>query len=72
MEDRIMTKNIIIKSLVNGIMGWIIVALIFSLKRPDMTFVQGLTSMYPIYMGIAGFAGSLIGFSIRKNKDQNI
>ena len=65
-----MTKNIIIKSLVNGIMGWIIVALIFSLKRPDMTFVQGLTAMYPIYLGIAGFAGSLIAFSIRKNRDQ--
>ena len=34
-----------------------------------MTFVQGLTAMYPIYLGIAGFAGSLIGFSIRKNRD---
>ena len=70
MEEKIMTRNIIFKSLANGIISWILVALIFSLKNTDMTFMQGLTAMYPIYLGIAGFIGSLIGFSIRNNKDQ--
>ena len=64
MKLKNMTRGkIIIWSIVNGILGWLIVAAIASLKHPDITFVQELGNWYSISMGVAALVGSFIGFT---------
>ena len=64
-----MFKNIIIKSLVESLIGWVLLAVVVMLTR-NITFVQALTSMHCILMAVAGFVGCCIGFQ-RKAKKQS-
>ena len=64
-----MSKNIIIKSLVESLIGWVLLAVVVMLTK-NVTFVQALTSMHCILMAVAGFVGCCIGFH-RKEKKQS-
>ena len=64
-----MSKNIIIKSLVESLIGWVLLAVVVMLTK-NVTFVQALTSMLCILMAVAGFVGCCIGFH-RKEKKQS-
>ena len=64
-----MFKNIIIKSLVESLIGWVLLAVVVMLTK-NVTFVQALTSMHCILMAVAGFVGCCIGFQ-RKAKKQS-
>ena len=64
-----MSKNIIIKSVVESLIGWVLLAVVVMLTR-NITFVQAFTSMHCILMTVAGFVGCCIGFQ-RKTKKQS-
>ena len=59
-------KGIIIKSLIQGIVAWLVVALILS-QIKDMGFGQTLTAAYTITAAITACLGSYIGFMGRAN-----
>ena len=61
-----MDKNILIKSLLNGVISLLVLAVLLSLIK-DMSFVQALTVPYTIAVAIAAMVGSYIGFA-RKAK----
>lgn len=61
-----MDKNILIKSLLNGVISLLVLAVLLSLIK-DMSFVQALTELYTIAVAIAAMVGSYIGFA-RKAK----
>ena len=63
-----MDKNIFVKSLDQGIIGWILLALLLSVTK-DMTFVQALVAPYTVMMSVAGIVGCYIGY-MRKAKKQ--
>ena len=58
-------KSIIIKSLINMILAWLLVALVICLKQ-GIGYGEALTAPYSIYLAIAAGVGSFIGFMIRK------
>ena len=58
-------KSIIIKSLINMVLAWLLVALVICLKQ-DISYVDALTAPYTIYLAIAAGVGSFIGFMIRR------
>ena len=64
-----MFKNIIIKSAVESLIGWVLLAVVMTLTK-DITFVHALTTPYCILMAVAGFVGCCIGFQ-RKAKKQS-
>ena len=64
-----MSKNIIIRSVVESLIGWVLLAVVVMLTR-NITFVQAFTSMHCILMAVAGFVGCCIGFQ-RKAKKQS-
>ena len=64
-----MSKNIIIKSVVESLIGWVLLAVVVMLTK-NITFVQALTPMHCILMAVAGFVGCCIGFQ-RKAKKQS-
>ena len=57
-----MNKNIIIKSLLNGVVGFFLVAVILGLVK-GIPFGQALVEPYNIFVGISAIIGSFIGFS---------
>ena len=61
-----MDKKIIIKALLNGIISWLVLTLLFVLIK-DQSFVQALTASYVIAAALAAAVGSYIGF-VRKAK----
>ena len=61
-----MDKNILIKSLLNGVISLLVLAVLLSL-RTDMSFVQALTVPYALVVAITAMVGSYIGFA-RKAK----
>ena len=63
-----MNKNILVKSLGQGIVCWILLALLLSFTK-DMTFVQALSAPYTIMTSVAAVVGSYIGY-VRKAKKQ--
>ena len=63
-----MDKNILIKSLLNGVITLLALAVILSLVK-DVGFVQALIAPYTIAASIAAMVGSYIGFA-RKAKGQ--
>lgn len=63
-----MDKNIFVKSLGQGIIGWILLALLLSVTK-DMNFLQALIAPYTIMMSVAGIVGCYIGY-MRKAKKQ--
>jgi hypothetical protein len=56
-----MDKTILGKSLLNGVIAWILIALILFLLK-GMAFTQALTAPYTIFMAIAAVIGSYIGY----------
>ena len=59
-------KRIIIKALLNGIVTWLVVALVRGLIK-DMGFVQTFTAPYTITAAITACLGSYIGFMGKAN-----
>ena len=56
-----MNNNIILKSLINGIITWLVVGLFLSLTK-DTTFVEALITPYTLFAASACIGGSFIGF----------
>ncbi|MBR0398518.1 MAG: hypothetical protein IJI10_09655 [Eubacterium sp.] len=63
-----MSKTIIIKSFLNGIAGWLVFSLVFSLAHNDATFVNTLISYEGIMTGLTAFIGSFIGYRLREKR----
>ena len=61
-----MDKNILIKSLLNGVISLLVLAVLLSLIN-DLCFVPAPTELYTIAAAIAAMVGSYIGFA-RKAK----
>ena len=61
-----MDKNILFKSLLQGVAVIVIVALLLSIVKDD-SFLEVLAEPYTILMGIVAAAGSYSGF-LRKEK----
>jgi hypothetical protein len=61
-----MDKKIVIKSLLNGIISLLVLALLLGLVK-DQGFVQALTAPYTIAVALVAIVGSYIGFA-RKAK----
>ena len=62
-----MDKNILIKSLLQGLAGMILLALLFSIFK-DVSFLDCLDEPYTILCGITTFVGCYIGSLNRSNK----
>ena len=62
-----MKKNII-KSLVNGILAFVLVALVQYLVK-GMAFAQAIVAPYTIFLTISAIVGSFVGFSIKAAKE---
>ena len=63
-----MQKNIIVKSLVNGILAFVLVALVQYLVK-GMAFAQAIVAPYTIFLTISAVVGSFIGFSVKTMKE---
>ena len=63
-----MNKNFLVKSLGQGVIGWVLLALLLSFTR-DMPFVQALAAPYTIMMSVAAVIGCYVGY-VRKAKKQ--
>ena len=61
-----MKKNII-RSLVNGILAFVLVALVQYLVK-GVAFAQAIVAPYTIFLTISAIVGSFVGFSIRTMK----
>ena len=64
-----MSTKIIIKSLVESLISWVVLALVLCLMM-DVPFVQSLIAPQSIVIAVSAFVGSCIGFQ-RKEKKQN-
>ena len=62
-----MKKNII-KSLVNGILAFVLVALVQHLVK-GVPIAQAITAPYTIFLTISAIVGSFAGFSIKTMKE---
>ena len=56
-----MNNNIILKSLINGILTWLVLGLFLSLTK-DTTFVEALITPYILFAASVCIGGSFIGF----------
>ena len=63
-----MNKNIIIKSLLNGILTFVVVALVQYLVE-GVALTQAIAAPYTIFLAISAIVGSFIGFSIKAAKE---
>ena len=63
-----MNKNIIIKSLVNGILAFVLVALVQHLVK-GVAIAQAIIAPYTIFLAISAIVGSFVGFSIKTVKE---
>ena len=63
-----MKKNIIIKSLLNGIFAFVLVALIQHLVK-GVAIAQAIVAPYTIFLTISAIAGSYMGFNIKAMKE---
>ena len=69
-EDTIMNRNIIIRTVIEGLVGWVLLALVVMYAK-DMTFVQALIAPHTLVMATAGFLGAYIGLRKRAEKQAN-
>ena len=60
-------KNIIIKSLIQSVIGWVLLGLILSLTR-NTTFLEALTAPHSILIAVSGFFGCCIGYQRKANR----
>ena len=63
-----MKKNIIIKSLLNGILAFVLVALTQHLVK-GVAIAQAIVAPYTIFLTISAIVGSFIGFNIKASKE---
>lgn len=63
-----MNKNNIIKSLVNGILTFVLVALALHLVK-GVAIAQAIVAPYTIFLTISAIVGSFVGFSIKAMKE---
>ena len=64
-------SSIVVKSLLNAVASWLLVALVFTMKTPGLGFTHQLMSVHTIFISITAFAGSFIGYLIRENRGAN-
>ena len=64
-----MDKNILFKSLLQGVVGMVIIALLLSILHDD-SFLEVLVEPYTILMGVACVVGSYIGYSRKAKKTE--
>ena len=64
------TDNILVKALANGILGWVVFALITCLKA-DIRLGEAFVAPASIYAAVAAFIGCYIGYRIRENRAQS-
>lgn len=62
-----MFRNVILKAMVESLIGWVVVAMIVYLTR-NVTFVQALTAPNTIVIAVSAFVGSCIGYQRRARK----
>ena len=62
-----MKKNII-KSLVNGILAFVLVALVQHLVK-GVPVAQAIIAPYTIFLAVSAIVGSFVGFSIKAAKE---
>ena len=62
-----MDKKIILQSVINAILSWLLVALIISLKN-QIGFGDALIRPYTIIIAVAAGVASFFGFMMRKKK----
>ena len=55
-------KRTIIRSILNGILGWLIFAMVVRAKTPGITFGQALMIREAMLLGIAAWVGSFFGY----------
>ena len=60
--DKQVLRSIIIRSLLNGVLGWLIFALVVRVKREGITFPEALAIREAILLGIAACLGSFFGY----------
>ena len=60
-------KKIIVKSLLNGILTFVVVALVQYLVK-GVALTQAIAAPYTIFLTISAIVGSFVGFSIRTMK----
>ena len=63
-----MNKNILFKSLLQGVAGMLILALLLSIVK-DNSILEVLVKPYTIFIGVSAVIGSCAGF-LRKAKKQ--
>ena len=61
--------SIVIRSLIEGVIGWVFLALILS-QMKDITFIQALLTPYTIAMMVSAFVGGCIGYRRKALKKQ--
>ena len=61
------TNKILVKALANGILGWVVFALITCLKA-DISLGEAFVAPASIYAAVAAFIGCYIGYRIRENR----
>lgn len=65
-----MNKNVIIRTVIEGLIGWVLLALIVTYTK-DMTFAQALIAPHTLVMATAGFLGGYIGLRRKAQKQEN-
>ena len=63
-----MNKNLIIKSLLNGILSFVLVALVLHLVK-GVAIAQAIVAPYTIFLTLSAIAGSFVGFNIKAMKE---
>ena len=64
-----MNKNIIIRSLLETLVGWVLLALLLTQVK-DVTFVQALLMSHTIALMVPAFVGACIGYRRKALKKQ--
>ncbi len=64
------TNNILVKALANGILGWVVFALITCLKNTNISLGEAFVAPASIYAAVAAFIGCYIGYRIRENRSR--
>lgn len=65
-----MNTNIIVRTVIEGLIGWVLLALIMTFMK-DMTFVQALIAPQTLVMACSGFIGGYIGLRRRAQTKAN-
>jgi hypothetical protein len=62
-----MNSSFIVKALVNTILSWLLIALVFSLKK-DISYVDALAMPYIILVSVVAGVASYFGMLLRNRK----